>query len=85
MVFDTLPPKIQIMKVRPNLLMVASVLVCFFGSASFAEANPAALPKLKEAALEQFEDHCFKCHDEEAKKGDLDLANLPEKAILTAL
>ena len=53
--------------------------VCVLGIPFFAEANPVASTKLKEAALEQLENHCFDCHDGEAKKGDLDLVSLLEK------
>ena len=62
--------------VKKHLFLVTVAWVCFFGILFFAEANPTSSPKLKEAALEQFENHCFDCHDGEAKKGDLDLVNL---------
>jgi hypothetical protein len=64
---------------QKNLLIANVLFLCFFSAVFFIEANPAISPKLKEAALEQFENHCFDCHDGEAKKGDLDLANLFEK------
>ena len=51
-------------------------LLWLLGYVSFVEAHPSSSRKLKEAALEQFENYCFDCHDGEAKKGDLDLANL---------
>ncbi|MDB4805004.1 DUF1588 domain-containing protein [bacterium] len=44
----------------------------------FAKANPSR-SKLGEKAFQHFENYCFDCHDGEAKKGDLDLANLLEK------
>lgn len=44
----------------------------------FAKANPSR-SKLGEKAFQHFENYCFGCHDGEAKKGDLDLANLLEK------
>ena len=62
--------------VKKHLFLVTVAWVCFFGILFFAEANPTSSPKLKEAALEQFENHCFDCHDGEAKKGDLDLVSL---------
>ena len=49
-------------------------LLWLLGYVSFVEAHPSSSRKLKEAALEQFENHCFDCHDGEAKKGDLDLS-----------
>ncbi|MDG2213915.1 MAG: DUF1588 domain-containing protein, partial [Verrucomicrobiota bacterium] len=54
-------------------LMAASMLVSFFVAVFLVEANPVTSTKLKEAALEQFENHCFDCHDDETRKGDLDL------------
>ena len=44
----------------------------------FAKANPSR-SKLGEKAFQHFENYCFDCHDGEAKKGNLDLANLLEK------
>ena len=70
---------------QKHLLIATTTLLWFLGSAFFAKANPAALPKLEEAALEHFENYCFDCHDGEAKKGDLDLASLLKKAVLMAL
>ena len=61
---------------QKHLLMVASLQVSFFVTVFIAGANPATSTKLKETALEQFENHCFDCHDGEAKKGDLDLVSL---------
>ncbi len=57
-------------------LMAASMLVSFFVAVFLVEANPVTSTKLKEAALEQFENHCFDCHDDETRKGGLDLVNL---------
>jgi len=58
-------------------LLIANVLLLGFFSAFFCiEANPATPLELKEAALEQFENHCFDCHDGDAKKGGLDLVSL---------
>ncbi len=57
----------------------SGALLCFLGFVFFAEANPSTSLKFKETALGHFENYCFDCHDGEAKKGDLDLANLPEK------
>ncbi len=54
-------------------LMAASMLVSFFVAVFLAGANPITSTKLKEAALEQFENHCFDCHDDETRKGGLDL------------
>ena len=54
-------------------LMAASMLVSFFVAVFLVEANPVTSTKLKEAALEQFENHCFDCHDDETRKGGLDL------------
>ena len=63
-----------------NYLFLASVtLLWLFGSAFFAEANPSTSRTFKETAFQHFENYCFDCHDGEAKKGDLDLANLLEK------
>ena len=62
-----------------HLLMMAAMLVCFLGTVFFAEANPATSLQLKESALKQFESYCFKCHDEEAKKGSPNLVDLLEK------
>ncbi|SVB87824.1 uncharacterized protein METZ01_LOCUS240678, partial [marine metagenome] len=50
--------------VKNHLFLASVTLLWFFGIPFFAEANPTTSSKLKEAALEQFEDHCFKCHDE---------------------
>jgi hypothetical protein len=41
----------------------------------FAEASPSR-SMLGEKAFQNFENYCFDCHDGEAKKGGLDLANL---------
>jgi hypothetical protein len=58
-------------------LLIANVLLLyFFSGVFFIEANPATPLGLKEAALGQFENYCFDCHDGEAKKGDLDLVSL---------
>ena len=63
-----------------NYLFLASVtLLWLLGSAFIAEANPSTSRKFKETAFQHFENYCFDCHDGEAKKGDLDLANLLEK------
>ena len=60
-----------------NYLFLASVtLLWLFGSAFVAEANPSTSRTFKETAFQHFENYCFDCHDGEAKKGDLDLANL---------
>ena len=56
-------------------LMAASMLVSFFVAVFLAGANPITSTKLKETALEQFENHCFDCHDDETRKGGLDLVN----------
>ena len=64
---------------QKNLLIANVLFLCFFSAVFFIEANPAISPKLKEAALEQFENHCFDCHDGDAKKGGLDLVSLLEK------
>ena len=62
-------------------LLIANVLLLyFFSGVFFIEANPATPLGLKEAALEQFENHCFDCHDGDAKKGGLDLVSLLGKA-----
>jgi hypothetical protein len=58
-------------------LLIANVLLLYFFSGVFCiEANPTTPLELKEAALEQFENHCFDCHDGEAKKGGLNLVSL---------
>ena len=44
----------------------------------FAEAIPPDSP-LGKQAMQHFEKYCFDCHDEELKKGDLDLVALLEK------
>ena len=56
---------------QKNLLIANVLLQGFFSGVFCIEANPAAPLELKEAALEQFEKHCFDCHDGEAKQGDL--------------
>ncbi|MCP4846558.1 MAG: DUF1588 domain-containing protein, partial [Verrucomicrobiaceae bacterium] len=66
-------------RVKTHIFTATIAWVCFLGSLFFAEANPAASTKLKEAALEHFENYCFDCHDGEAKKGDLDLVSLLKK------
>ena len=43
-----------------------------------AEANPLNSP-LGKQAMQHFEKYCFDCHDDELKKGDLDLVALMEK------
>ena len=43
-----------------------------------SEANPLETP-LGKQAFQRFEKYCFDCHDEESKKGDLDLVALLEK------
>ena len=42
------------------------------------EANPGE-SSLGEQAMQHFEKYCFDCHDDELKKGDLDLMALMEK------
>ena len=59
-----------------HLFLTGVTLLWFLGTAFFAEANPVTSLKLKEAALGQFENYCFDCHDGETKKGDMDLVSL---------
>ncbi|MCH2061240.1 MAG: DUF1588 domain-containing protein [Verrucomicrobiales bacterium] len=59
-----------------HICTAAIAWICFLTIVVASEANPAAFRKLEEAALVQFENHCFDCHDGETKKGDLDLVLL---------
>jgi len=59
--------------------LTSVTLLWLLGYVSFVEAHPSSSRKLKETAFQNFENYCFDCHDGEAKKGDLDLANLLEK------
>ncbi len=56
--------------------LTSVTLLWLLGYVSFVEAHPSSSRKLKETAFQNFENYCFDCHDGEAKKGDLDLANL---------
>ena len=56
--------------------LTSVTLLWLLGYVSFVEAHPSSSRKLKETAFHHFENYCFDCHDGEAKKGDLDLANL---------
>ena len=63
------------MKVLPNRSFVVLGLSLF---PFVGEANPLNSP-LGEQAMQHFDKYCFDCHDEELKKGDLDLVALMEK------
>ena len=56
--------------------LVAAALLWSFGFVFFVEANSFNSIELKEKAWGHFENYCFGCHDEEVKKGNLDLASL---------
>ncbi len=67
-------------RVGNHICTAAIAWICFLGIVASAEANPIASTKLQEAALQQFENHCFDCHDAESRKGDLDLVSALEKS-----
>ncbi len=56
------------LSVRINLLTAS---LCLVSTSTFAAK--ADLKKLNTTAVKFFERHCYECHDDESKKGDLDL------------
>ena len=58
----------------PTLCALALLVSVPFSAA----ANPPE-SSLGKQAMQHFEKYCFDCHDEESKKGDLDLLALWEK------
>ena len=62
--------------VQKHCSLVVAILLWLLGFVVFIEANSLTSTQLKEEAWGHFENYCFGCHDEEVKKGNLDLAGL---------
>ena len=66
--------------------LVAAAFLWFFGFLVVVEASSSTSAELKEEeALGYFENYCFRCHDGEVKKGNLDLANLIKEEFMIEL